>query len=366
MLAFTTGVSASEIKISYSSINDLILTAESCDELLSQQKAICEWKKILDPAFTIPESTACKKLSNKQFSLTVSSCLPDFVKAHQGKKLFKSGANCWGTAMSFKKISKRPRFIWTEEMRYWQDSPLCRKLNPGEPKKPGDIINTYGPEYIFNNDNTLSKGELFWNALFPGRVTAPPVQTSYSGYHNFLHSETYVSDRITFGKDSPNYLDKFAFHQMNEVYGRSREVECQENQTMTPYHREYQNPPKPIKGKKCDYFSLAYRCENVETYFAKQILTATDEDILDSIRTLQGLQDKLFPLLTVANKTFTKSEIEHMLKIADQETKESLEELSRPGLDKNREMLLTLKYFTASGIRKSLELAGLTPPTEQL
>lgn len=368
ILLSAAGASASEISIRYSSSNNLILSAGSCDELITQHKAICDWKKTLDPSFSVPhtELATCNKISTKQSSITVSGCLPDFVKAHQGKKLFKSGANCWGTALNFKKISERPRFIWSEEIRYWQDSPICRKLNPGEQKKPGDIINTYGPEYVFSNDFSKSKGELFWDALYPGRVTAPSVPSGYSGFHNFLHSETFVSDRITFGKDSPNHLDKFEFHHMNEVYGRSREVDCQENQSMSPHHREYQNKPKQIKGSKCDYFSLAYRCENFVDYFAKQLLTSSDEEILESIKMLQAMQTRLFPLITVANKTIPKSEIDHMLKTADLEAKETLDELSRSSSDKNHEMLLTLKYFTASGIRKSLELAGLTPPTEAL
>ncbi|WP_408097854.1 hypothetical protein ACJVC5_02750 [Peredibacter sp. HCB2-198] len=358
---------ASNLSISYSSSNDLLLTAPACETLISEHKAICQWKKVLDPSFKIPAiSNSCKKIAANKYSITVSNCLPEFVKANQHKKLAKSGANCWGTAMSFKKISTRPRFIWSQEMKYWLDSPVCRKLNLNEQKLPGDIISTFGPEFIFEKDEASNKGNQFWEALYPGRLLISTIDRSYSGYHHMLHSETYISDKITFGKDSPNQLDKFEFHHTNEVYGRSKDVDCQENQKLTPHYREYQNQPRPIKGSKCDYFSLAYRCENFVEYFSKQDLTTSQEDVLVEIKRLQGIQDKLFPLLTVPGKTFTKAELNQMLKEADAVAADSLEELKTPSLEKNTEMLLTLKYFTAQGIRKSLELADLIPPTEAL
>lgn len=371
LLALLTGipfVSANDVAINYSAANDLILTAKTCDKLISQHTAICNWKKINTPSFVVPSITnkLCRKNSNGKFSMTVSSCLPDFVKANQNKKNYKSGANCWGTAMSFKKLSTRPRFIWSNEMAYWLDSPVCRKLNPGEQKQPGDFLNMFGPEYIFAKDDPANKGERFWAALYPGRATASPVAEGYSGYHHFLHTETFLTDNIAFGKDSPSKLDKFGFHQMNEVYGRARETECQENQTLSPHYREYQNQPKEIRGSKCAYFSLAYRCESFPDYFAGQALSTDDQTILATIRELQAVQDKLFPLLMVINTKIPKAQIDQMVKLSDDVADDTLDELGRASTDKNREMLLVLKYFTASGIRKSLELADLIPPTEEL
>lgn len=368
VLATLNSVSASEIGISYSKTNDLILSGSTCQELITQHEAICSWRQTNEPEFVKPVITAksCRKNQNGKYSMTVSACLPVFVKANQNKKNYHSGANCWGTAMSFKKHSIRPRFIWSNEMKYWLDSPLCRKLAHGEKKEPGDILNIFGPEHVFNEDETVNKGYHFWEALYPGRVTASPVPYGYSGYHNFLHSETYISDKITFGKDSPNNLDKFEFNPINEVYGRPREVECQENQLMTPHNREYQNSPKPIRGSKCAYFSLAYRCESFPGYFAKQELNETEKGILADINRLQAVQDKLFPLLTTAGTQFSKGQIEEMLKLSDNTSQQTLKELEVRSFSKNHEMLLVLKYFTATGIRKSLELAELTPPTEQL
>ena len=357
-LLLTSSVSAS-VGISYSPANDLVLTSKSCDQLIKQHEAICSWKKTNDPTFVVPavSSKSCRK-SQSGFAMTVSSCLSTFVKANQHKKNYKSGANCWGTAMSFKKHALKPRFIWSEEMMYWLDTPLCRKLAVGEKKLPGDFLNIIGPEHVFGKDEPSNKGQKFWEALYPGRVTAAPTDYGYSGYHNFLHTETYVTDEITFGKDSPNKDDKFEFHNMNEVYGRSPETECQENQAMEPYWREFQKPPKDIRGSKCAYFSLAYRCENFQEYFAKQDTA--------EVTALLKTQEKLFPLLNVLGTKFSQVQIDEMLKIADEKAEEALNDLGRTSYEKSEEMLIVWKYFSASGIRKSLELAALTPPTEEL
>jgi hypothetical protein len=359
---------ASEVKITYSSSNNLILNAKNCELLNTQHQAICDWKKSNDSDFAQPNPSSylCRASANGTFNMTVSSCLPTFVKMHQHKKLYKHGANCWGTALSFKKISLRPRFIWSQEMTYWMNSPICRKLSVGEEKRSGDLLGMYGPEYTFERDELTEKGIYFWNTLFPGRVTPSPVPEGYSGYHHFLHTETYLTQDISFGKDSPNKDDRFEFHETNEIYGRPRSSECQEAQHMDPYLREYQKPPKDIKGSKCSYFSLAYRCESFPDYFSKQDLSAEDIQIQATITELQKAQDKLFSLVSTANTVIAKEEIKRLVKLADQAAANSLEELGLLSTDKNHEMLLTLQYFTASGIRKSLELANLIAPTEEL
>ena len=359
---------ASDVKISYSTDNNLLLSAKTCSSLKIQHKAICQWKKNVDPSFTIPAITDASCLKNPKggHMTTVSTCLLPFVKANQHKKLYRSGSNCWGTALSFKKLSTRPRFIWSNEITYWLDSPVCRKLNSGETKVPGDLLSMYGPEHLFRKDEESNKGIRFWEALFPGRVTVSPVEDGYSGFHHFLHTETFLTNDVTFGKDSPSKDDRFEFHEMSEVYGRPDAVECQENQAMIPYLREFQKSPKQIKDSKCAYFSLAHRCEAFPDYFAKQNLTESDREHLKTIAKLQAVQDKLFPLTTVLKITIPFSEVKAMLKLADETAEEALEELGRLSVGKNREMLLTLEYFTASGVRKSLEQAGLIPPTEEL
>lgn len=356
------------LEMSIGKNNSLILSGSDCKDLVVQHQAICDWKKGIDQNFQIAAITenSCMKNNKGKYQVTVSSCLPSFVKENHHKKLFHNGANCWGTAMSFKGLTGAPRFIWPNEMKYWQqDSGLCRKVQVGEKLLPGDIINTYGPEKIFSSDIN-DEGTKFWDVLYPNRYTAPNIEKGYSGFHSFLHSETYISDKITFGKDSPYYLDLFDFHHLSEVYGRGRDKDCFENQQLTAHEREYQREPKRIKGTKCDYFSIAYRCENIENYLKKMNLTSLERKIYEEVLELQQIQKELFNLQKSANYKISKREMSSMLYISDSSANSAILELGRKDLSKNEELLLVLKYFSAQGIRKSLEQAKLIDIREVL
>lgn len=358
-----------ELGISVGGKRELILTGSSCDDLLKQQEALCSWKKKVVTNFTPKEAAkSCQPVKKGKYKLVVLDCLPDFAKEYQDKKLLHDGPNCWGTAMSFHKLSTKPRFMWPQEMQYWMDSPLCRKLDVGEARLPGDVINVYAPEKIPQSDRIENDpGTKFWKALYPNRYTVAPspevTGSDYTGYHRLLHSVTYVSDELAFGKDSPAFDDKFYFHPMAEVYGRPRsDKSCMENQSLTPYLRENQKEPKEIRGSKCSYFSLAYRCESFPDYFGKKSLAGDDLDKWKNIQSLQGLQEKLFPILTSANKILEQCEITLLVALADMTMKNAIEEMKTPNLDKNREELLVMEYFSAAGIRKTLELAKLVKP----
>jgi len=64
--------------------------------------------------------------------------------------------------------------------------------------------------------------------------------------------------------------------------------------------REYQNTPKQIKGSKCDYFSVAYRCED----FSRLSQEA-------DIQKLMKMQQKLFILLMNPNLSSNKTRAGH-------------------------------------------------------
>lgn len=358
---------AQEVSISYSKTNNLILTSKSCHELVTEFSAVCRWKKQINPQFNLPmiNPSQCKKLNNGNYTLSVPSCLPDFVKENHHKKMVHAGANCWGTALHFKKLGPKPRFVWPEEIQYWMSTPICRKLDVGEKLQEGDIINVYGPEYIFEEASPNDKGHLFWRALFPGRLKPTAKgESGYSGYHNLLHSETYLTKNISFGKDSPSHEDRFDFHPLKEVYGRSRTTECQENQSLEPHVREYQNSPRSIKGSECDYFTNAYRCGNIADYFKDQELSDFEMSLLTEVKAIQSTQERLFQLM-FGKLTLSKLEVKQILELADLKAAEAQERLQEK-LSKNEEMLLTLKFFSAAGLRKSLEQADLTPATEPL
>lgn len=357
-----------QLTLGHTYSNDLILRSQNCEELIEEHKNICAWKKSLDPSFTIPNinKTQCK-LNKNIYAMTVSTCLPDFVKQNQNKALHQSGANCWGTAMSFRGISKKPRFIWQDEMIYWMNSPLCRKLAPGEERKAGDILNVYGPEYVFKDrDETQEKGYQFFKALDPSYLLEAPVTVGYSGYHNFLHSEVFISDKLVFGKESPSYQDSFKFSNIQSVYGRSRDEDCQENQSLELNLREYQNSPRNIRDSRCGYFTNVYRCENANEYFEASKLTDSEKLILEEINKLQDMQNRLFEIQYEKKVSMQKAEQNQLLNYADASAASALEKLATRSFTKNTEMLLALQYFSAQGIRKSMELARLIPATETL
>lgn len=267
--------------------------------------------------------------------------------------------------MSFKKLSLKPRFMWPEEIEYWMDSPVCRKLDVGEAREPGDVVNVYGPEYLMKEElNEVDAGTIFRDALFPGRFKAAKGE-GYTGYHRLLHSITFITDDLAFGKDSPSKDDMFYFHPMMEVYGRPRtETECQENQSLEPHRREYDKQPKEIRDSKCGYFSTAHRCASFPQYFTDQNLNAEDQAIVSRILPLQEKQEKLFPLILNLSTVVAKAEVNAIVKMANAAIERSQIELKKPNLDKNREMLLTLEYFTAAGLKYSLFQAKLIPTAD--
>ncbi len=237
-----------KVKISNQGSGQITLTAQSCETLLKEKEAMCRWKNSVDGLNEAQkEKQACVKVSNNLFSISLSQCLPNFTKEVQNKKLINDGPNCWGTSMSFLKLSPKPRFMWPEEMQYWMESPLCRKLNVGEEKQPGDLINIFAPEKMDEKERQeRDAGTNFWQALYPNRFTIPTEGngSGYTGFHRLLHTSVYISPGVSFGKDSPSKSDPFYFHSTNDIYGRSGDPSCQENQNLDPHIREYQKAPQ--------------------------------------------------------------------------------------------------------------------------
>lgn len=351
---------AQDIKFYVSKSNNLVIKSGSCDDLLKERQNICSLNKSKEYV-----AKSCQKSKYGGYYISISSCLPKIIKENKSKRLYKDGANCWGTAMYTSGLFDTPRFVWQKEIEYWQSSPLCEKVSHKDDLKPGDIINVYGPEYIFDR-NEITMGSKFENALLPSKYLAPTIKEGYSGYHNFLHSEVYVSKTISFGKESPNKLDSFQFKKLSEVYGRAKDIDCQENQSLSPHKREYNNAPKDIDRSKCSYFTIAYRCKSMKNYLADQNLSKINVDDLKVIEDLELIQSELFKLQTLKSFYKSKSDIERLVLLSDKVRLESIKLLKENDLDKLSEMIITKKYFTAAGIRKTLEQAYLIPATELL
>lgn len=274
--------------------------------------------------------------------------IPTSIKSIINKKLAHHGPNCWGTALYLKGLSPVPRFVSSAEIIYWQSTPLCRPLEENESIQAGDILNVYGPEYIFESDMTLTNAEQFIN-LFEKDRYKEAKGTSYSGFHRLLHSETFINASQVFGKESPNKNDPFKITKLNEVYGRPRsESECQESPTLAPHLREFDNEPQRIKGSKCDYFSKVYRCQNF-----KKILTLNSEEeaLMEVIRKYQS---RIFEAVVSSSKKLSVKEKEEILKFATK-TIEKLLSTIQDVKDEQSRMLLSWIYFSAYSLIESLE-----------
>lgn len=364
----THSLMASEFNLGFTSSNNLYLEGASCEELNKQAAQICQWKKNSDKNQSTTEAyktAACSKAKGNILRLTVAKeCIHSFALEVMNKKVANDGPNCWGTAMSFHALSAKPRFVWAQEMRYWNEqTPICHKLDANESPRPGDIINVYSPEYLFDYDvEANDAGIIFWQTLFSNRqppLNKYPINT-YSGFHRLLHSETYISDKIVFGKDSPSKLDKFNFRLLLNAYGRPRDdKDCQENSNLAPHFREYNNTPKNIRGSKCAYFTQVYRCENIFDYLKEKQETPAQANYIKEISSLDSMNTQLFGELYNAKINLTSTEVEILKLYAKSISDDAKIQLKQPNLIKLDEMIHTQRYFSSEAILKYLDFFDL-------
>jgi|SRR5690554_165815 len=274
--------------------------------------------------------------------------IPQEIKSILNKKLASHGPNCWGTALYLKGISPVPRFVSTAEITFWQESSLCRPLEIEDQILPGDILNVYGPEYIFSSDMKLTEAQKFINFFEPGRYYEA-TESRYSGFHRLLHSETFFNKTQVLGKESPNKDDAFKLTNLNEVYGRPRlDRECQESPILAPHLRQFNNKPKAIRGSKCDYFTKVYRCENFQSFFT---LNAEEKNFMDQVG---KHQKRIFEAVVSSKRALSsqeKKQIRHFAQTHLQELK--LQKVNVT--DEYSRMLLSWKYFSVYSLIESIE-----------
>lgn len=115
----------------------LSLTGGDCETLGRQAAALSDWKRRLGEAPGAPAACLC---GGSGCSLGVGPVAPDLVNEFHGARARRWGPNCWNAALLSAKILARPRFTSPEEMTFWLESPLCRRLGAGEAPRPGDLV----------------------------------------------------------------------------------------------------------------------------------------------------------------------------------------------------------------------------------
>ncbi len=349
--------SSPSLVLGFTNSNDLILRSDDCQELVNQKKALCNWKSQMEPEFDpniVIDKNSCRSDSKKKYQIRASECMPKKIKEVHLRPNYEHGPNCWGSATHTVGIAPKPRFVSNYEFDYWLNhSPLCRKLEPGEKILTGDIISQYNVIHETEKKIKYRKNVLgLFDRLHPGRFN-PEILTKTQGYHQYMHTEVFLTDKLVYGKVSPNAQNNFRFIPMKDFFRRGSDRECIENQNREPVLREYDN--EPIYGlwtrSKCAYFTLAFRCENLQSYLSKQKLSSTSQDILAKTEELHKIyESKIFS--SVFDKSF-KLKLKEKNKLIEfaSEQKElalaKLVEVQGQDLDTH---LTVLWFFTAQGI----------------
>ena len=273
--------------------------------------------------------------------------IPKEVFSIMNKKLASHGPNCWGTAMYLKGVSQTPRFVSDAEIKYWQESSLCRPLEVDDQIRPGDILNVYGAEFVFESDFKLNEQQKFINLFEPKRYKEIS-KISYSGFHRLLHSETFISRTQVFGKESPNKNDAFKITHLNEVYGRPRGLsECQESPILTPHLRQFDNTPKDVRGSKCAYFTKVFRCESFDTLK----LNLEDRTLMEKVF---KYQNRIFEAVVTKNKALTATEKKAIREFANTHLQELKLQVGSVYNEETR-MILSWKYFSVYSLIEGIQ-----------
>jgi hypothetical protein len=355
--SFSTGI-AQNVFVSGTKI---YLHDQNCEKLKQAKSEVCTGFR--RSSSLAVKSFKCEKSKKSNLHIRLDDCLPNFITEILNKRLFSENANCWGTALSLKNIIKPFESVYAEEMMYWLESPLCRRLQKAEEIKPGDLLNVWGPEKLDESERVNSHpGTEFLELKLKKEYKKPQSFIGdYTGYHRLLHSETFLFNQWLIGKDSPHKDDMIKVKRFENVYGRSVDKDCQENSQLSPYKRVSHNPPKIHPRDKCAYFTTVSRCENLDDFLLTQSLSLSEINLLAEINQIAKFTGVGFQLLIGKRDIALESALEICLdyfKIELKLTKIKLKEVLESDLDSKRieEMLLVRKYFMLVHLTQELDL----------
>lgn len=174
---------------------NFILSSNKQDDCLNFSKevdSLREWTEASTDKKCPPSRIQTVNKAAVQCFADVTDCLPEFVQKYQGQEVQKSGPNCWNSILVFSQILPGFRYSSPEEMNFYMNSPLCRSIENGE-KKPGDI----GIYRDKHEENEKSE----------------------------VHAYIYISDRMSFSKRNPSYLNPYEIVSTSTDFKRAQEAE---------------------------------------------------------------------------------------------------------------------------------------------
>ena len=159
---------------SFSVIRDdkkLYFLDTTCEEAKSSIKALFSWSQTIGEENECPIETLPPVNYLGECGYEITTCAPKRLVKYHGAYSNINGPNCWNLALNISNILPALRYSSPEEMSFYMSSLLCRPLENGEQRQPGDIgairdvmfggvLEAHGFVYITDN-LVYSKNEYF-------------------------------------------------------------------------------------------------------------------------------------------------------------------------------------------------------------
>jgi hypothetical protein len=206
-----------------------VLVSENCSVINEQILAIENWKKRLkekDTAKSTPMCSCGVFDGVKECRADVTDILPSIVKDVNNNAPIVDGPNCWNASLVGAKILPHFRYTTPEEMHFWMESELCKKVSADEKPQAGDVI---------------------------------AIRNGSEEFHGFI----YLSDQLSFSKNGYSRHSKYKVQRMNIVYNvydlKDRECRHIDSRTSSIVKTFF-------GGCDGDIYSQIYRCKSWDEF----------------------------------------------------------------------------------------------------
>jgi hypothetical protein len=183
-----------------------------CEVVRKELSALRQWTTSRNETCDLPPM---QSLPNNTCKVEMKHCLPKEVLQYDGTGPATDGPNCWNLALVMSGAVPALRYSTPEEMAFFMNSALCRKLGPEEKHEPGDVgaIRINGEE---------------------------------------LHGFMWISDDIVFSKNGSSLRSTYEVQSkdgMLKIYNDDQTADC-----------------KAKKLEKCDIRVETMRCQSMASY----------------------------------------------------------------------------------------------------